>query len=157
VYRDFDTHSFAPFRTQDYCWEDQGFSLVSRYFPQAAPRLDKQFSHTYELTYRTLSDSTDVDTEPFRRAVWYYVHRLFGICNDEYDYRQVNVFVPRAVKAFVKRAACVPEATTREDFMSFSAKFTPSEKVHICLLTAEARKQSCLLYALFAVMDQMMG
>lgn len=157
AYRDFDTHAFAPFRTQDYSWEDQGFSLVSRYFPEAAPLLDDQFSHTYSLTYGTFSDSAGVDTEPFRRAVWYYVHRLFGICNDEYDYRQVNVYVPRPVKAFVKRAACVPESTTREDFSSFSAKLTVSEKVHICLLTAEARKQSSLLYALFAVMDNMMS
>lgn len=163
-------------RAQDYCWDDHGYALVSRYFPTAAPLLDKQFVLTYELTYETFSSTEGVSTIPFRRAVWcvivlprviflasrlwllrdrYYVHRIFGICNDDYDYRQVNVFLPKAVKAFVKKVACFPESVTKEDFDTFSVVFSQSEKVHICLLALEARKQAGLLHGLHAIMKYM--
>lgn len=118
--------------SQDYCWEDHGYSLVSRYFPSAAPLLDRQFQLTYDLTYETFSKAENIDTMPFRRAIWcvcgsisqrntrgtvrnphtptstfgphrYYVHRIFGICNDDYNYREVNLFLPRAVKEYVKK------------------------------------------------------
>ena len=38
---------------QDYTWEDQGFSLLNRYYPDIAPMLDDKFRLAYNLTYNT--------------------------------------------------------------------------------------------------------
>ena len=37
------------------------------------------------------SQEEEVDTEPVRTAIWYYVQRLFGVRNDHYDYVKVGV------------------------------------------------------------------
>jgi hypothetical protein len=59
--------------------------------PAAAPVLDKQFHLTFSLTYRTFGGrDRDVNTEPFRSAVWFYVQRLYGVRNDHYDYALVR-------------------------------------------------------------------
>lgn len=59
----------------------------------AAPVLDDEFKVAFNLTYNTFGGDqgdTGVDTEPFRTAIWYYIQRLYGICNDHYDYKQVR-------------------------------------------------------------------
>ena len=154
-YSDFSTTAHKVLKTQDYSWEDHGYSLVSRYFPCAAPLLESQFSLTYNLTYSTLSKNTNIDTMPFRRAIWYYVHCIFGIRNDDYNYKEVNLFLLRSVKSFVKKVVCFPETVTKEDFDNFSATLTVDEKCHICLLALEARKQAALLHGLNAIMKYM--
>lgn len=101
-YRDFSTTE-GIFRTQDFSWEQHGFSLISRFYPLIAPLLDDIFDHTYNLTYNTLAGEGGVDTAMFRTAIWFYVHRLHGICNDDYDYSCVNKIVDKGTKAFVKK------------------------------------------------------
>lgn len=39
------------------------------------------------LYYYRMGDNTDVDTSPFRMAIWNYIHCMFGIKHDDYDYR----------------------------------------------------------------------
>ncbi len=38
---------------QDYCWEEQGYSLANRLYPDIGNFLDDKFSTTYNLTYNT--------------------------------------------------------------------------------------------------------
>lgn len=53
--------------------------------------LDRQFHLTFNLTYRTFGGhDRDVNTEPFRSAIWYYTQRLYGVRNDHYDYSLVS-------------------------------------------------------------------
>jgi sestrin len=99
---------------QEFCWEDHCFSLLAKYFPAAADALDTLFSVTFNLTYHDFGEGevTGTDTTPFRQAVWYYVHRLFGICNDDYDYLLVNQTMDKDIKKYVKqvrraRGCCV--------------------------------------------------
>lgn len=87
----------------------------------------------------------------------YYIQRLFGICQDHYDYKNVNDYLTIPTKGFAKKAACYPEILTREDFDSFTLAFLPDEKVHIVMLIAEARRQAALLYGLRAIMRHMSG
>lgn len=169
--------------THDFAWEEHAYALLQRFYPAACTVLDDEFRTTFNLTYGTFggptgtgtgSDDdgeegsgsssggaggagTGIDTEPFRTAIWYYIQRLYGICNDHYDYRQVNAFMTIATKGFVKKAACYPEIITKVDFDSFTTTFTPDEKVHIVLLAAEARRQAALLYGLRAIMKHMSG
>eukprot|EP01138_Halocafeteria_seosinensis_P016342 gb/GECG01016673.1/.p1 GENE.gb/GECG01016673.1/~~gb/GECG01016673.1/.p1 ORF type:complete len:733 (+),score=88.35 gb/GECG01016673.1/:1-2199(+) len=150
-YRDFDT-SEGIFRTQDFSWEQHGFSLLSRFYPLLAPLVDDQFKHTYELTYHTLAGEGGINTQPFRTAVWYYVHRLFGTINDDYNYKSVNTLMYPPTKSFIKQAVCSPETITEESFDGIEGDMGPDEKCHIGLLSIEAKKQASLLYALHAMM-----
>eukprot|EP00742_Colponemidia_sp_Colp-10_P007485 GILJ01008064.1.p1 GENE.GILJ01008064.1~~GILJ01008064.1.p1 ORF type:complete len:558 (-),score=46.77 GILJ01008064.1:368-2041(-) len=156
-YVDFNVKSaeYSIFRVQDYCWEDHGYELVNQFYQGAAQLLDDEFTYIYNMTDQTFGENRGIDTLPFRRAVWYYVHRLYGMSHDDYDYREVNVFLPREVKAFTKKIACTPEFISQTDFHNLILKLRPEEKCHIILLSWEAKRQAELLYGLHAVMKHM--
>jgi sestrin len=161
AYSDFNVKSdeYNVLHTEDFSWDEHCFSLVKRYFPgNACQILEDLFNLTGKLTYEsygTQSEPGHIDTTPFRSAIWYYVHRIFGICHDDYDYRDVNIYLNRPTKAFVKKVACTPWKVTKEDFDHFDRTLTPSEKCHVVLIAAEARKQAGLMYGLRAVMQFM--
>ncbi|CAI5723564.1 unnamed protein product [Peronospora effusa] len=159
-YADFDVQSekYEVLHTEDFSWDEHCFSLVKRYFPgEAGQILEDLFNLTSKLTYDYFGVQKEefVDTSPYRDAVWYYVHRIFGICHDDYDYRQVNTYLNRPTKIFLKKVACTPWKVREEDFAHFDRTLSPSEKCHVILLVAEARKQAGLMYGLRAVMNHM--
>jgi len=159
-YADFDVRSeeYEVLHTEDFSWDEHCFSLVKRYFPgEAGQILEDLFNLTSKLTYDFFGQQKEecVDTSPYRDAVWYYVHRIFGICHDDYDYRQVNTYLNRPTKIFLKKVACTPWKVRQEDFAHFDRMLSPSEKCHVILLVAEARKQAGLMYGLRAVMNHM--
>ena len=39
-----------------------------------------------------MADKKDVDTEPFRLSIWYYIHSIKGIRHDDYNYRRVSPY-----------------------------------------------------------------
>lgn len=41
--------------------------------------LDDKFQMAYNLTYNTMATHKDVDTSMLRRAIWNYIHCMFGI------------------------------------------------------------------------------
>ncbi|CAH0480610.1 unnamed protein product [Peronospora belbahrii] len=159
-YADFDVRSekYEVLHTEDFSWDEHCFSLVKRYYPgEAGQILEDLFNLTSKLTYDYFGAQKEefVDTSPYRDAVWYYVHRIFGICHDDYDYRQVNTYLNRPTKIFLKKVACTPWKVREEDFAHFDRALSPSEKCHVVLLVAEARKQAGLMYGLRAVMNHM--
>ncbi|XP_015264689.1 PREDICTED: sestrin-2 isoform X1 [Gekko japonicus] len=139
------------FRAQDYTWEDHGYSLINRLYPDVGQLLDEKFQVVYNLTYNTIAMHSGVDTSMLRRAIWNYVHCVFGIRYDDYDYREVNQLLERSLKIYIKTVACYPEKTTKRMYTQFWRHFKHSEKVHINLLLLEARMQAALLYALRAI------
>ncbi|XP_067862801.1 sestrin-2-like isoform X3 [Heptranchias perlo] len=139
------------FRAQDYSWEDHGYSLINRLYPEVGQLLDEKFQVVYNLTYNTMAMHCDVDTSMLRRAIWNYIHCVFGIRYDDYDYGEVNQLLERSLKIYIKTVACYPEKTTKRMYASFWRHFRHSEKVHINLLLLEARMQAALLYALRAI------
>eukprot|EP01096_Ripella_sp_DP13-Kostka_P008854 TRINITY_DN3331_c1_g2_i2.p1 TRINITY_DN3331_c1_g2~~TRINITY_DN3331_c1_g2_i2.p1 ORF type:complete len:440 (-),score=147.50 TRINITY_DN3331_c1_g2_i2:343-1599(-) len=151
---DFDVHSsdYSICRISDYNWTDHGYELVTQYYPLAAPLLDDLFSHTLKLTYNTFSDNQDINTQRFREAIWYYVHRLKGIFHEYYNYQDVNVVLSKRIKSLVKKVVCYPDTIGRSDFEYLDLPLTDSEKCHLILIATEASKQAELLYALRAIM-----
>jgi sestrin len=145
----------STFRAQDYSWEEQGYSLANRLYSNIGRLLDVKFTTAKELTYYTMGDRTEVDTTSFRRAIWNYIHCLYGIRHDDYDYKEVNHLLERTLKAYIKTVTCYPERITRRDYNSFMREFQHSEKVHVNLMLLEARMQAELLYALRAIMKYM--
>ena len=143
------------FRAQDYSWDKHCYAILSRFDPRAADLLDELFRTIYSLTYYTLGTSKDVDTEPLRQGVWYYAQSIFGVRNDDFDYRQINIVMERPLKNFVRKIVCYPETIVEEDW-NFQDALTPSERCHIALIAASARTQASLMYALRAVHKVMM-
>lgn len=159
VYQDFakrgEVSDIPTFRVQDYSWDDHGYSLVNSIYNEVGNFLDDKFKTAYNLTYYTMGSKKDVDTSMFRRAIWNYIHCMFGIRHDDYDYGEVNQLLERSLKAYIKTVCCYPERTTKKDYDSVMREFKHSEKVHVNLMALEARFQAELLYALRAVMRYM--
>ncbi|XP_043543032.1 sestrin-1 isoform X1 [Chiloscyllium plagiosum] len=139
------------FRAQDYTWEDHGYSLVNRLYPDVGQLLDEKFQIVYNLTYNTMAMHKDVDTSMLRRAIWNYIHCMFGIRYDDYDYGEINQLLDRNFKVYIKTVVCCPAKTTKRMYDSFWRQFKHSEKIHVNLLLMEARMQAELLYALTAI------
>uniref|UniRef100_A0A8D0FT89 Sestrin 1 n=4 Tax=Neoaves TaxID=3078114 RepID=A0A8D0FT89_STROC len=143
--------SILYFYFKDYSWEDHGYSLVNRLYPDVGQLLDEKFHIAYNLTYNTMAMHKDVDTSMLRRAIWNYIHCMFGIRYDDYDYGEINQLLDRSFKVYIKTVVCTPEKTTKRMYDSFWRQFEHSEKVHVNLLLVEARMQAELLYALRAI------
>jgi sestrin len=107
---------------------------VQRYYSGSADLLDEEFTHIFELTYNKFNDQQGVDTAPFRRSVWYYVHRIFGVIHDDYDYSLVNTYMNRRMKAFIKKVVCQPQLITIADIANLGYHLQPQEKCHLALL-----------------------
>jgi len=142
---------FPTFRVQDFNWDEEGFSVISRFYDEIAQLLDDKFRTAYNMTYRTMGRLTAVDTSMFRRATWNYIQCLYGVRWDDYDYAKVNVLLHRSLKKYIKTAACYPNRCSSEEYKSIMQDFLTSEKIHVCLLVAEAKFQTELLYALRAI------
>ncbi|XP_068584699.1 sestrin-2 isoform X1 [Cebidichthys violaceus] len=142
-------------RAQDYSWEDHGFSLVNRLLPDMGQLLDEKFQVVSTMTYHRMAMHEGVDTHTLRKALWNYIHCLYGIRYDDYDYGSVNVLLERSLKVFVKTMACHPEQTTARVYHAFWRHFRHSEKVHANLIVMEARLQAALLYTLRAITHYM--
>lgn len=139
-------------KSQDCSWEEHGFSLVSELYNNVADLLDDKFKTAYSLTYFTCGHETHVDTFPFRRGVWNYLHCLYGIRHDDYDYSQINQLLERNLKMFLKTVACYPERLSCTDpNLAIMKGFQQSEKIHVMILVLEARLQAELLHALRAL------
>ncbi|XP_066573541.1 sestrin-2 isoform X2 [Amia ocellicauda] len=139
------------FRAQDYSWEDHGYSLINRLYPDVGQLLDEKFQLVSNLTYNTMAMHCGVDTYMLRKAVWNYIHCVFGIRFDDYDYGDVNQLLEISLKVYIKTVVCYPEKTTRRMYNSFWRHFKHSEKVHVNLLLLESRMHAALLYALRAI------
>ncbi|KAJ8276716.1 hypothetical protein COCON_G00084680 [Conger conger] len=157
-YQDFARHGeddLPTFRAQDYSWEDHGFSLVNRLYSDIGVLLDDKFRTVCNLTYYNMATHEDVDTTTLRRAIFNYVHCMYGIRYDDYNYGEVNQLLERSLKVYIKTVTCYPERTTCHMYHSYWRQFRHSEKVHVNLLLMEARMQAELLYALRAITHYM--
>ncbi|KAM9320694.1 sestrin-2 [Gastrophryne carolinensis] len=139
------------FRAHDYTWEDHGYSLLHKLYPEVGQLLDDKFQIAYNLTYHTIASHQSVDTFKLRRAIWNYIQCIYGIRYDDYDYGEVNQLLERSLKVYMKTVTCHPERLTRQLYNDFWRQFKHSEKVHLNLLLLEARLQAALLYGLRAI------
>ncbi|RUS19053.1 PA26 p53-induced protein-domain-containing protein [Jimgerdemannia flammicorona] len=137
----------------EYCWEDHGCELVSKYLPGLGEALDEQFSEALNITDWSIPNANDiaVDTWPLRQAIWYYTLRLFGIKKEDYAYSDINRYLNPRMQQYIKKVCCSPEEIRYRDWKNIGLSLRPEEKCHVNLLAVEARKQVELVYALYAV------
>eukprot|EP00029_Vermamoeba_vermiformis_P011999 TRINITY_DN6809_c0_g1_i1.p1 TRINITY_DN6809_c0_g1~~TRINITY_DN6809_c0_g1_i1.p1 ORF type:complete len:587 (-),score=186.20 TRINITY_DN6809_c0_g1_i1:209-1969(-) len=157
AHADFDVKAkgYDVFHVEDYSWREQGYELMKTYYSEAANLLEEEFEHIFNMTDNSFNEEGGLDTSPFRRSVWYYVHRIQGLLHDDYDYSLVNMFMNKQLKLYIKKMVCVPHTITRHDVVNLGYNLKPSEKCHIALLATEAGRQAELLYGLHAVMKLM--
>ncbi|XP_028942370.1 LOW QUALITY PROTEIN: sestrin-3-like [Antrostomus carolinensis] len=159
-YQDFarrDEDQTQVFRIQDYSWEDHGFSLVNRLYSDIGHLLDEKFRMVDGLQSSAMAKRQGCEPSVFKRGIWNYIHCMFGIRYDDYDYAEVNQLLERMLKVYIKTVTCYPEKTNSEMFDRFWKQFKHSEKVHVNLLILEARMQAELLYALQAITQYMIS
>ncbi|XP_068019703.1 sestrin-3-like isoform X3 [Melanerpes formicivorus] len=144
-------------QTQDYSWEDHGFSLVNRLYSDIGHLLDEKFRMVDGLQSTAMAKRQGCEPSVFKRGIWNYIHCMFGIRYDDYDYAEVNQLLERVLKVYIKTVTCYPEKTNAEMFDRFWKQFKHSEKVHVNLLILEARMQAELLYALQAITQYMIS
>ncbi|RXM92717.1 Sestrin-3 [Acipenser ruthenus] len=137
---------------QDYSWEDHGFSLVNRLYSDIGHLLDERFRTVTSLQNGLLGEGQGSD---LKRAVWNYIHCMFGISYDDYDYGEVNHLLERSLKLYIKTVTCHPEKTKSQLLHCCWKQLKQAEKVHVNLLIMEARMQAELLYALRAITQHM--
>ncbi|XP_069065503.1 sestrin-3-like isoform X1 [Pleurodeles waltl] len=157
-YQDFarrDEEQTQIFRIQDYSWEDHGFSLVNRLYSDIGLLLDEKLRSVDSLQNGNMAKRQGCEASVFKRGIWNYIHCMFGIRYDDYDYAEVNHLLERTLKVYIKTVTCYPEKTNPEMFQQFWKQFKHSEKVHVNLLILEARTQVELLYALRAITQYM--
>jgi len=148
-YTDFDVKKDPVFNIHDYSWSEQGYALVRRYYSKAN-LLDEEFNYIQEFSYKNFNTQQDVDTGPFRKSIWRYIHRIYGILHDDFDYRYLNICLNKKFKTLIKKLNCYPQVLRKQD-IDFGLVLMPSEKVHIMIIACEARKQAELLYGLKAL------
>ncbi|KAL2077168.1 hypothetical protein ACEWY4_026672 [Coilia grayii] len=136
-------------RVQDYSWEDHGFSLVNRLYSDIGHLLDDRF--------RSVAALPSTHSPDLQRAIWNYIHWIYGIRYDDYNYGEVNQLLEKGLKLYIKAVACYPDATKTPLCTLHWAPFKPAEKVHVDLLVMEARLQAELLYALRAITQHMIA
>ena len=89
----------------------------------------------------SMGRNKDIDTTAFRHAIWHYVHCIYGVRHDDYNYGVINDLLEKNVRSFVNLISCFPEKTTRKDYRHFMVEFMQSEKVsHF-----NTRNTSCLM------------
>jgi len=155
IYEDFDCHKNLQIHCYDFNWDKHGYALLSRYYPGIEKKMDAVFRRAYTMTDHSINTAQNLDTEPFRIAVWHYTFRLYGVNNDSYEYRFVNVYLPVKLKIFIKKLVCYPQIVTIDDVKKMGVALKEKEKIHIAILALEAKKQASLLFALKAVMKYM--
>ncbi|KAG2385545.1 hypothetical protein C9374_003360 [Naegleria lovaniensis] len=157
TYKDFDVKSktYETASIYDFNWEENAYSIISRFYHGAADLLDAEFEFIYNMTDNRCDDIKDVDTSAFRAAIWCYVHRLYGVSHDDFNYEKVNKLLNIDLKKYIKTIVCYPERCTKEQFIDMGVKLRTKEKIHICLLAVEARKQVGLIYGLKAINNYM--
>ena len=79
--------------------------------------------------FSSMGDMCQVDTSSFRQAIWYYIHCMYGIRHDDYDYSEVNQLLERNLKPYIKTLTCYPERVTKQEYDGVMREFKPSEKV----------------------------
>jgi hypothetical protein len=89
----------------------------------------------------------------FRYSIKCYVENLFGISNEEYDYKKTNVLLNKSTKTFIKNIACMPQKIAKEDILDLKKTFSNEEIFHLILLVGSNKARVELTYISHIIYD----
>ncbi|PRD23649.1 UNVERIFIED_CONTAM: Sestrin-1 [Trichonephila clavipes] len=134
----------SDFIIQDCTWDDHAYSLLNRFYNDVGTILDEKFKVAYDLTYYTMGHKENVDTTIFRRAVWNYIHRIYGIIHDDYNYSEMEGLLDYGFRSYVETVCFCPEKITKDAHDEIMRAFRHSEKAaarHQCTCLINHHKQ----------------
>ena len=143
------------FSSSSFTFQEHACMGLNRYYAtDFASLLLCEMEHITSMTTHHIgkwtSTSLTLDTSPFRRALHLFVQRYFGIYRDDFAYRNISILLSQPLQLFITRT-CEGNAMNSDEWELPGFELTEAEKVHIALITMEARRQAELLYALQAV------
>eukprot|EP01016_Furgasonia_blochmanni_P031051 TRINITY_DN3213_c0_g4_i2.p1 TRINITY_DN3213_c0_g4~~TRINITY_DN3213_c0_g4_i2.p1 ORF type:complete len:327 (+),score=57.40 TRINITY_DN3213_c0_g4_i2:182-1162(+) len=141
----------------EYSWKSNGFSFTNEFFPELAKMIDQELDLLMKMSVNSFGGETNINTQPFRRAVWYYIDDIFGYKHEGFDSRQVNLILKRPIKSFIKKVTTSPWSISKQEIIGINFSFTLSsaEIAHTSLIACEAKFHLELMYALHAIQRMM--
>jgi len=139
--------SYNPhYNTEDYTWKIQGSAFMSEISPELADYISELNEYIMRMTLGKFGEA-NVDTEPLRQSVIYYIERIYGYEHPDFEYKQVNVLLKKEFKTAIRAAAVMPYTVTYQIMNKVPVEFPSHERVHLALLIMAAKFQIGLMYA----------
>lgn len=134
--------------SDDYTWKIQGFAQLSEYSSQLAKDMNEKYEYITKMTLESFGEEKEIQTEPFRQSIMYYLELIHGYEHPEFEYKQINTLLPKEFKAAIKTMCCLPQNLHFGVLNKIPIDFKVYELIHIGLLVMETKFQIELMYGL---------
>lgn len=144
-YIDFDYKSYEYLFSTDFSFENTAYYLLVDYWASPVKDIADDFDYIFNLTSNCFGSNEKVpSTEYFRRVIVTLVERIYGMCDETFDYSKTNSSITKELRKFVKNVACSPECV---DFSNINRNdFSAEDQFHIILLSSIAKQRLQLTY-----------
>ncbi|CAG5080816.1 Oidioi.mRNA.OKI2018_I69.PAR.g9712.t1.cds [Oikopleura dioica] len=151
----------ACLRLHEYCWRStanracmgsafEAMCSELRVSQNLIQLIDEKFQNIRNLTYRTVGPRQEVDTEIFRSGIWDYTQCLLSIMSDDCPYHHLEKLIDDEMRDYLKNLVFRPKRVTKAQYDNFLSGLTHDEKVHVNLISLEARFQAELMFSIRA-------
>lgn len=145
LYQDFDTHSIQYLFNMEFSWENNGTYVINDYWSGFSNSFDNEFNYISQFTSHCFGlHECIADTTYFRLSIITYIEKIFGLCDETFDYSKTNKLIKKHIKSIIKNFACFPENV---DLSVISrTDFNDQDLLHIMLLSLIAKQRAQLTY-----------
>jgi sestrin len=151
----------ACLRLHEYCWRSTANqACMGSAFEAMCSELqvnqnliqliDEKFQNIRNLTYRRVGHREEVDTEIFRTGIWDYTQCLLSIMSDDCPYHHLEKLIDDEMRDYLKNLVFRPNRLSKAQYDNFLNGLTHDEKVHVNLISLEARFQAELMFSIRA-------
>ncbi|KAF9429227.1 Sestrin-1 [Entomortierella beljakovae] len=102
--------SYKVYRVDEFRWEDDASTFLSKCLPELSESLEDEYSETLNFTDLSFFDESEdkheggsVDTFAFRQSIWYYTLRLWGLLHQDYNYRSLSRFMNTTLAGYIRK------------------------------------------------------
>lgn len=129
----------------DFPFELDGYAILKDSWSLLAKNIKDEFDFLAELTSYCLGYHKKIDNiDYFRRCVITYTEKLYGLCDQTFDYKMTNKVLSKVFKWNIKNVVCFPY---KVDFTKIKlSNFNEQERIHMILLSAITKQGSQLTY-----------
>jgi len=134
-----------------YEWKTIGYPFLLEGFPEITSKIDAKLEYINKMTLGNFGNEKNVKTDPFRRAIVYYLENIHGYSHPDFDYKQMNVLLHKDLKLALKTIGTTPQNFNFGLLNKIPIDFKPYEVCHIILLIMEAKFQIELMYGVLGL------
>ena len=142
----------------DFNWSDNGSYILQNLYPSGVQSIDEEITYIIELTSNSLGEKPLSCTSQIRRAIIYYIEKLFGYYHEDYNYANINKLLDingNKYTKFIKNFCFYPNRITAKELKEMTKVFKYEEIMHIILLIGEVKARTQLIYVSKAVNEVM--